>query len=245
MKVRPPRRRPSASWCSRKTRCCRRRRRTSARAEHPGAGANADRFISRLLSLLHRHVLWRNLFAAIRIRQIRKRRRFENPLRIPWRSHLLIGGRDQPAHSPTMRGPTPSRPQVPARCQGRHEAPRLPNGRSRGAQQSQPTVKLQRHLSSLVLCGKQPSPALLNCVDASIAAQKNIVNSSRRQPHRDALSASQTCVVRSESDLSLATRATRKSFSAPQEIMRTAKRRHYGSTSDAATCVNISVTKPT
>ena len=43
------------------------------RTEHPRSRANADRLVSRLLSVLHRRVLGRHLFAAIRVGQVRQR----------------------------------------------------------------------------------------------------------------------------------------------------------------------------
>jgi hypothetical protein len=59
----------------------------------------------------------------------------------------------------------------------------LPGAMFAGALHFCSTVKKKTHISSLVLCGKQPSPALLNRVDAPIAVQKNIVSrSQRRQP---------------------------------------------------------------
>src|SRR5438876_5593293 len=60
-------------------------------AVHPRSGTDADRLVSWLLSILHRHVLRRYFFAAIRIRQVRLRRWLEYPLCVPWWCDFLTG----------------------------------------------------------------------------------------------------------------------------------------------------------
>jgi hypothetical protein len=89
-------------------------------------------------------------------------------------------------------------------------------------------MKMQLHISSLVLCGKRPSPARFNRVDASVAAQKNIVSPPRRQPRCDPVVGIAEHCVSDRKATSFFNVSDEKKFSASQEIMRTAKRRHYG-----------------
>jgi hypothetical protein len=98
-----------------------------------------------------------------------------------------------------------------------------------GAVQSRSTMKMQLHISSLVLCGKRPSAARINRVDASVAAQKNIVSPPRRQPRCDPVLGIAEHCVSGRKATSFCNVSDEKKFSASQEIMRTAKRRHYGS----------------
>jgi hypothetical protein len=81
-----------------------------------------------------------------------------------------------------------------------------------GAVQSRSTMKMQLHISSLVLCGKRPSAARINRVDASVAAQKNIVSPPRRQPRCDPVLGIAEHCVSGRKRLLFVTLATRKSF---------------------------------